>query len=266
MDSDRSPRTLKTVEKTCEILDALKEVEGAGVTELADRLDMSKGGVYNHLATLHDQQYVVKNGDQYELSHRFFNLGEFVKHRDPLYTAGRSEVDRLAKETGESAHLMVEQFGKGTYYYKAQSEKGISQEYHWNLLEETDYLHWTATGKAVMAELPEERIQEIVDTHGLPTMTEKTITELDHLFDELSKIREQGYALNDEEQIRGVRAIGAAVTNHEGVVLGAISVSGPTSRIGEDKFSSRYPELVMQAANIIEVTLDTQGSSFSPDG
>jgi len=146
--------------------------------------------VYNHLATLHDQQYVVKDGDQYKLSHRFFNLGEFVKHRDPLYTAGRSEVDRLADETGESAHLMIEQFGKGTYYYKAQSEKGISQEYHWNLLEETDYLHWTAAGKAVLAELPEERVQEIIDTHGLPAMTEESITDPGHLFDELSEIRE----------------------------------------------------------------------------
>lgn len=265
MESDQPPRTLKTVERTCEILDALKELEGAGVTKLADHLDMSKGGVYNHLATLHDQQYVVKNGDEYELSHRFFNLGEFVKHRSPLYTAGRSEVDRLAEETGENAHLMVEQFGKAIYYYKAQSDKGISREYHWNLLEEPDYLHWTAVGKAVLAELPRERVEEIIDTHGLGAMTEETITDPDRLFDELDEIRRKGYALNDEEQIRGVRAIGTTVLNHQGDVLGAISVSGPTSRIDDEKFTSEYPELVMQAANIIEVSLDTQGSSFSPD-
>ena len=266
MNSDRSPRTLTTVERTCEIIDGLKQLEGAGVTELANRLGMSKGGVYNHLATLHDQGYVVKDGDTYELSHRFFNLGEFVKHRDPLYTAGRGEVDRLAEETGESAHLMIEQFGRGIYYYKARSEEGISQAFHRNLLEETDYLHWTATGKSVLAELPEERVLEIVDTHGLPSMTDRTITEIDPLLEELAATRERGYAVNDEEQIRGVRAVGTAVKNHNEEVLGAISVSGPTSRIGEETFTTRLPELVMQAANVVEVTLDTSGTSFSPDG
>lgn len=265
MTTDNNPRTLKTVENTCEILNALKELNGARLTELADHLGMSKGGVYNHLATLQNEEYVVKTGKEYKLSHRFFNMGEFVKHRNKLYSVGKSEVDKLAEETGESTHLMIEQFGKGTYYHKARGQMGISQDYHQNLLEETDYLHWTSTGKAILANMTKERVEEIVDQHGLPSMTENTITEISELFDELDEIRDRGFALNDEEQIRGVRAVGACVKDHQDDILGAISVSGPTSRISDEKFYDTYPELVMQTANVIEVACDTQGSDFNPD-
>lgn len=258
------PRTLQSVERACRILDALKELNGAGVTELANHLDMSKGGVYNYLATLHKQEYVVKTNEKYKLSGHMFNIGEHVKHQSSLYNVGKSEVDRLADDTGESAHLMVEQFGKGFYYHKAQGQKGISREYHLNLLEQPDYLHWSSTGKAVLAALPEERTREILRTRGMPEMTNHTITDLDTLLDELDDVREQGYAQNDEEQIPGVRAVGAAVTNHDGEVLGAISISGPTSRIGDEKFHEEYPELIMRSKNVIEVNMETRDSQQTP--
>lgn len=265
MSDDGGPRTLTTVERTCEILAALKELDGAGVTEIAEHIEMSKGGAYNHLATLHDQEFVVKMDDEYRLSGHFFNMGEYVKHRDPLYTVSRPVIDQLAEETGESAHLMIEQFGKGFYYHKAQGQKGISEEFHLNLLEETDYLHWSSTGKAVLAELSEERARSILKRQGMPKITEFTKTDPDELFKELEEVREQGYALNDEEQIRGARAVGAAITTYNDNVLGAISISGPTSRIDDEKFHETYPELVRRMKNVIEVNLETQDGQTVPE-
>lgn len=264
MATDDGPRTLRTVERACRILDALKELDGAGVTELANHLDMSKGGVYNYLATFHEQEYVVRTDEGYELSGHLYNIGEHVRQQNPLYTVGKSEIDRLAEESGESAHLMVEQYGMGIYYYKAQGQKGISQEYHHNLLETPDYLHWSATGKAVLAALPEERTREILDRRGMPEITDHTITDPATLLEELETVREQGYAQNDEEQIRGARAVGAAVTDHDGDVLGAVSISGPTSRITDRKFNETYPELILRTKNVIEVNLETQGGQQAP--
>lgn len=264
MTKSGKPRTLKTAENTCQIIDALKQLEGAGVTELANFLDMSKGGVYNHLATLHEKELVVKNGDEYQLSGHFFNFGEFVKHRNPLYNVGKDEIENLAQKTGESSHLMVEQFGKGFYYHKAQGQKGISRDFHLELLEEPDYLHWSSTGKAVLAMISEDRAREILEHRGMPKATEQTITEPDTLFEELETVRECGYAQNDEEQIRGVRAVGAPVTAQSGDVLGAISISGPTSRINDEKFTETYPKLVLQTKNVIEVNLETRSGQNPP--
>lgn len=264
MATENGPRTLQTVERACRILDGLKELNGAGVTELANHLDMSKGGVYNYLATFLEQEYVVRTEEGYELSGHLYNIGEHVRHQNPLYTVGKSEIDRLAEETGESAHLMVEQFGMGIYYYKAQGKKGISQEYHHKLLETPDYLHWSATGKAVLAALPEERTRNILETRGMPAITDNTITDAGTLLDELETVKEEGYAQNDEEQIRGVRAVGTGVTDSDGDVLGAVSISGPTSRITEQKFHEKYPELIMRTKNVIEVNLETQGGQQTP--
>ena len=262
--AEDGPRTLTTVERTCRLLDTLKELEGAGVSELADHLGMSKGGVYNHLATLHEHQFVVRTDEGYELGAKLFNVGQFVKHRSRLYNVAKSEVEKLAEETGECAHLMVEQFGRGIYYHKAIGGEGIAQEYHIELLEEPDHLHWSSSGKALLAELPEERVREIAAEHGLPRMTDHTITDVDELLGELAEVREQGYAQNDEEQIRGARAVGSAVT-HRDEVLGSISVSGPTSRIDDEKFHETYPRLVTQLTNVIEVTLETRDGQARPE-
>lgn len=260
-DADDGPRTLTTVENTCAVIDALKEHDGATITELADHLGMSKGGVYNHLVTLEGAQFVRKVDDVYRLSARFFNVGEYVKHHDPLYRSGKTEVERLAEETGESTHLMVEQFGRGYYYHKVPAERGISREFHRNLMEHSDYLHWSSTGKAVLAELPPERVHRVIDRHGLPAETEHTITDEDELLDELATIRERGYALQDEEQILGARAVGSAVTDADGRVLGAISVSGPVSRIDDEMFREELPELVTRTTNVVEVNLETSTDS-----
>jgi DNA-binding IclR family transcriptional regulator len=263
MDEPNTSRTLKTAERTIEVLKALKELDGAGVTELADHLDMSKGGMFNHLATLHKRELVGKTDNTYHLSSHFFNFGEYVKHQNPLYTVGRAQVDELAERTGESTHLMVEQFGKGFYYHKAQGQKGISQDYHQDLLEEPDYLHWSSTGKAVLAEMSEEHVRAILDREGMPELTGQTVTDPSELLAELETIRERGYAQNDEEQIPGVRAVGAAVTT-ENTVLGAISVSGPTTRITDEKFTETYPELVLETKNVIEVNIETKGGQETP--
>jgi DNA-binding IclR family transcriptional regulator len=259
MANERTPRTLKTVESTCAILNALKNLDGSGVTELANYLDISKGAAYNHLVTLHEQQFIHKDDEnQYHLSLRFLNIGEYLRHRHRLYQAGRPETEQLAADTGEYAHLMTEEFGRGFYLYKARGERGIAEDFHQMKSEQPDYLHLSSTGKAILAHLSEERIDRIVEIHGAPEKTAKTITTRDELFDELAQIREQGYALNDQEEVRGTRAVGAPIIDPKEGVLGAISVSGPISRFPDDQFYEELPELVMKRANIIEVYLETQ--------
>lgn len=260
MGSNTPGRHLKTVNTTVDVLQALVELDGAGVTELADYLDLSKAAVHNHLTTLQANRMAVKDGTTYRLGLRFVTLGEYVKHQSQLYEAGTGPTDGLARETGEYAHLMTEEHGRGIHIYKSRGSEAVAEDYHHLNLERPDYLHYSAAGKAVLAHLPEEWVDFIVEEYGLPARTEHTITDSDELREELAEIRERGYALNDEEEIVGLRAVGAPILASDGHVLGAISVSGPTSRMKGDTFREQIPEQVIEAANIIELNIETSNT------
>lgn len=94
-----APKTLSSVEKTLDIIEALWKLDGAGVTELADFLDMSKGTVHVHLSTLERSGFVISKEGQYELGLRFLNFGEYVKRSQPLHEVVEPAVEELAAET-----------------------------------------------------------------------------------------------------------------------------------------------------------------------
>jgi len=251
-----TPRTLKTVTTATEIIDALATLDSAGVTQLAERLGLSKSTTYTHLQTLEAAGLITKHGTDYQLSYKFLQLGEYVKHRSLLYQVGKAEVDRLADETGQYCHLVSEENGRGVNLYKIRGETAVGDEYQAAKLQHRDRLHMTAAGKAILAALERERVEEIIETHGLPSWTEQTITDPETLFQALSDIQERGYAYNDEEEIEGLRAVGAPICDRDGRVLGALSVSGPTSFLREDTFRQAIPERVVSAANVIEVNIN----------
>jgi DNA-binding IclR family transcriptional regulator len=254
--NESSSRTLKTADMTCQIFTALRDLDGARLTELANYLDMSKSGLHHYLSTLHQNQFVVKRDDEYHLSSKFLLMGEYVRQRPDLYQIGRQEIQNLAEETGEFAHLMAEEFGLGIHLYKARGTEGAAAEFYRQKEQRPDYLHISAAGKALLAHLDRERVESIIDEYGLVAKTEKTITDPATLFEEIETIRERGYALNNEEEVRGTRAVGAAVLNSDGSPVGALSVSGPTSRISDERFHNTLPKDVTRAANMIENTLE----------
>lgn len=257
MTPETEGRQLKTVNTSLRIIEALVELDGAGVTELADHLDLSKASVHSHLSTLRGNRLVVKRDANYEIGLRFVTIGEYVKHHNRLYNAGKDPIDELAEKTGEYAHLMAEEYGRGIHLYKAKAEGAVAKEYHQLNLERPDFLHYSSIGKAILAYLPDERVRAIYDEYGLPRRTENTITDFETLQTELQEVRERGYAVNDEEEIIGLRAVGAPVRQSNGSVLGAISVSGPLTRMKGETFETTIPEQVMQAANLIELNIET---------
>ena len=245
-----SGRRVQAVQISCSILEALREMDGAGVSELADRLDRSKATIHSHLATLVDNEFVVKHDDSYEISLRFVDIGEYAKNQIDIYEVAKDEVDRLAEETGEVAQFMVEEHGRGVYLHKSSGENAIqTASYTGNRKD----LHCTALGKAILSQLPAERVDEIIDRHGLPQRTENTVSSREELFDALETIRDQGVAFDDEEILQGLRCIAAPIQHPTGDIHGAISISGPTSRFKGDRFHEELPEVVKGAANVIEV-------------
>ena len=247
-----STTSLQTTENTIRIVAGLKELDGAGVTELATHLSMSKSTVHDHLTTLRRHNYVTKKGDSYEIGLGFFEMGEYARKRRKIYEVARPEVIDLAEETGELANLMVEEHGRGVYLYRARGEKAVTLDTHTG---KRRYLHNTALGKAILAHLPEDRAREILDRHGLPAATPNTITDRKQLHETLAEIRECGIAYCGQERVEGLQCVAAPVLGRDDEVLGAISVAAPTTRLTDERFAKKIPELVLQAANVVEINI-----------
>jgi DNA-binding IclR family transcriptional regulator len=250
MASEETGRTVKSVQTALDVTDYLKENGGAGVTELADELGHSKGTIHSHLATLYENEYVIKDGDEYRLSLRYLELGEFVKDRLGFYGVVKDEVDDLAAETGELAQFATLEHGRAVYLYKVGGEKAVQTA---STIGKREYVHCLALGKAMLAYLPRARVDGIIDRHGLPPVTEKTITDREELYETLEVVRERGYAIDNEEKIESLRCVGAPVKTNDHEVLGAVSISGPASRMEGERFEEELPNKVMRSANVIEI-------------
>lgn len=264
-DGANQSRMLKTLLNGVEIIDLLRKSGKAGVTEIAEELGISKGTACTYLKTLEEGELIVQPNEKYELSKKFLVIGEYVRNQQELYRKGKKKIDRLADETAHYAHIVVEENGRGINLYQAKGSEAIGDEYQEAKFHHRDYLHMTAAGKAILAQLPPETFDEIIDRHGLPANTENTITDRNLLSMNLEEIRDRGYALNDEEEIEGFRAVAAPIMGRDGDVLGSLSVSGPTSFLSDENFHETIPEKVTQTANIIEVDINMANRSEEID-
>lgn len=244
--------TIGALGTSLRILEALERKGAAGVTELSNELELPKSTVYSHLRTLREYEYVVRQGDRYCIGLKFLNLGEHTRDRMPIYEVAKPEVEALAEETGELANLLVEEHGEGVYLFRSKGDEAVSLDTHAGMRVK---LHCTSLGKAILAYLPEERVDEIVDRWGLPAQTATTITTREALDEELAAVRERGYAYDKGERLSGLRCVAAPIKNADGNAIGAVSVAGPTSRMKGERFETEVPERVMSAANVIELNL-----------
>lgn len=243
-------RRIQAVQISCDILTALLELDGAGVTGLADHLGYSKGTIHGHLATLYENEFVVKNEGTYELSLRFIDFSQQIKDTFGIYEIAKEETDTLAERSGEFAQFMVEEHGWGVYLHKAMGENAVKSA---SYAGHRKHLHCTAIGKAILSQLPNDRVEEIITQHGLPRYTEHTITEPEALHDELETIRSRGLAYDNNEILQGLRCIATPVTAPNGALLGSISISGPSSRMRGEFFETEAPEMLKDAANVIGI-------------
>lgn len=242
---------IKSVETTFRIIDALRTLDGAGVSELANHLNMPKSTVHDHLQTLERTDHVLLEAQTYRIGPHFLDYGGYARKQMKVFQVAETEVQKLAIETGQHANLMVEDKGMGVFLYKAKGEDAVHLDTYEGM---RVHLHATSLGKAILAFLPEYRVEEIIDEHGLPQITENTVASREALMKELEQIRKQGYSTDDEERVKGMRCVGAPIIP-EDTAVGAVSVSGLTSFMQGNRFEDELPQLVQGTANVIEVNL-----------
>lgn len=252
MAEPEAPRTLETLERALTVIEAIQELNGARVSELAEHLDLPQSTVHGYLSTLQRNRYLVKTGDEYDIGLKFLNVGGYVTDREPGYDFAREKVKELARETGERAQFIVEEYGRGTYIHTETEDSAVQIDAR---IGKEKPLHASAAGKAILSTFSQDRVDAVIDRWGQPQLTEHTITDRDRLLDELETTAERGYSLNREESVKGLHAVGAPVMNPDGACFGALSVSAPSNRFQGERFNEDVPILVLGAANDIELRL-----------
>ncbi|GAA0239194.1 IclR family transcriptional regulator [Haladaptatus pallidirubidus] len=243
--------TVSTLNTALAIIHTLQEKKSASIEELATELDLAQSTVHRHLFTLRKQGYIVKN-DDYQLGMRFLTLGGHVQSNNPSYNLAVEKVDQVARKTEERVQFIVEEHGRRYYLYTQTGKNAVQTD---ATIGKYGYLHASAAGKAILAAFPDDRVNEILDEHGMPASTVNTITDRDELFTELEEVRETGVAFNEEESTIGLRAVGTGVCGTNGLPVGALSISGPAHRFKGEKFHKKLPNLILGTANELELKL-----------
>lgn len=251
--NDQAGGKIKTSGRVFDVLELLMASEGAMVSAVADKLDVSKSTAHRHLNSLESRGYVVQRGDEYDLSYKFLRFSEYVSNAREGDDLARQMVNELADRTDEHAQFFIEEHGWAVYVYGQGGEQAV---YSGPGLGNTVHLHATAVGKSLLAHMPSESLRQFLQERELPALTEHTLTESDELRRELEMVREQGYALNREENIEGLRAVGVPVFDPDGDVFGALSISGPTRRMHGERFREELPEHLLGRANELELNIE----------
>lgn len=229
MKRDGAPETRKTTQTSLRVLDAVKELDGATLSELVEHTGLATSTLHTHVQTLVTTGHVVETDGEYQLGLKLFHLGEKARYRDERYRLARQTAAELADRVSDEVNFSVEEHGRSIVLFdeaNTSDQRGfqVGRYFH---------MHSSASGKAMLAEFDEDRIRSIIDRWGQPQHTEHTITDFDALLDELAAVSRQGYAVNRQEEIEGLRAVGMPVTEPDGSVFGAIDVSGASYRLAE---------------------------------
>lgn len=241
---------LSSVRRAFNILEIIDENDGIEIGELADIKDMPRSTAHIYLKSLTKTGFVVEEDGTYRLSLQFLEYGGRVRRKRRFFHVAKGEIKDLADKTGEVASLGIEENGKRVLIYKSEGGDAI---YDKAPTGEQTNLHWTALGKVILAYLPPERVDAIVEEQGLPELTEYTVTTRDSLRDELKTIRERGYSLEDEERRSGVRSIAVPVQPDSEDVVGAVSLTGPKRKFTEERIESELLSEIKNAVNVIEI-------------
>lgn len=225
-----SPYSIRAVDRVVDILDLLQGAsESLSLGELSKATGLPKSSAFRYLETLEARGYVVRdaNGESYRLGLAFRPM----RPRDLslLASVSRPRMQELCGRFEETVNLGVLDGNRVAYLEMVESPRAMrfaARPGH------RDPIHSSALGKALAARLRPVEVHRILGVEGMPALTERTITEPERYLDELERVRERGYALDNGENEDGGRCVGVVLPDP---LPAALSLSAPAARFASER-------------------------------
>jgi DNA-binding IclR family transcriptional regulator len=241
-----------SVGRALAILEALgRKSQGCGCTELGKMLHLHKSTVHRLVSTLQAHGFAEKDPhtERYKLGTKMIYLGQEALNSLDFRKVAIPFMQELVEISRETVQLAVLDGGEVLVLERDHSPEVITVN-----LGLRGQVHCTAEGKVLLASLPPEKVVKILKKKGMFRHTAHTITEISQMISHLEKVRSQGFAVNTEEMVEGVRAIAAPVYNHAGRVIAALSITGPSSRLSPERIC-RLVTVLKEACTSISMQL-----------
>jgi IclR family acetate operon transcriptional repressor len=247
----RSIYDVAVLQKALDLLEVLAEQPDLGLSELSEKTGASKASTYRMLSTLESRGFVVKRGDtrKYAPGVQLVALSCAVVARLDLVKAARPYLEDLQRTSNETVNLGILADAQVLYVDILESDQGLRMAAH---VGARDALHSTALGKAILSALPAGEARGLLDGYRRLPATPRTIVALDALMSELAATAARGYSIDDEENEAGARCVGVPIRDLAGRAIGALSLSGPSTRISDAVIVAFGRELKRAAEGIEE--------------
>jgi IclR family acetate operon transcriptional repressor len=246
----RDPSQVQSLTRALALLNALAEsVDGMSLGDLAQVVGLAPSTAHRLLTTLQGQRFVrfIAAEGVWQVGVQAFIVGQTFRRARDVIALARPAMRRLMEESGETVNLYIEEGGEAVCMGQVECRqvmRAISRPGG------RVKMHCSGVGKAMLARLPEGEVTRILQAHGLPRMTERTLDTPRRLRADLEEIRRRGFAVDDEEHAVGMRCVAAAILDEDGRPLAALSLSGPVARI-DDAGLMAAGVLVAKAADTV---------------
>lgn len=229
-DDKTEQNTIKSLDRAMEVFEYLSEQQGKSLSTLASETGQSPATLYRILTTLEGRGLVEFNPEAqvWDIGPRAFVIGARFLRRTSLVDRARPILRKLMERTGETANLGIQKGAHVLFLSQVETHASIRAFFPPGTLSP---MHSSGIGKALLAEMDDDRLVRTLSGVDLEEFTPNTITGLDALRQDLGAIRKRGYSIDEEERNIGMRCIAASVFDMTQDAVAGISVSGPTSRV-----------------------------------
>ena len=255
---DKAPQnTVKSLDRALEVLVRLGEMQGGTLSEIAGALDQSPATIYRVLTTFQGRGFVDfdEQSQVWNIGPAAFLTGSQFLRRTSLVERARPIMRDLMEATGETANLGIERDGKVLFLGQVETHATIRAFFPPGT---ASAMHASGIGKALLSRMDDKRQRAVLAAGKLEQFTPHTLTEPDAIIVDLRAAKLRGYAIDGEERNLGMRCIAAPVYNVFGEAVAGVSVSGPTSRITQDRIEDLAAP-VMQAAADLTIAIGGNG-------
>jgi DNA-binding IclR family transcriptional regulator len=235
VEADRAQQGgVQSVDRALAVLEILARDGHAGVSDIAEEMNLHKSTVFRLLGSLVSRDMVQQNTGRgkYQLGFGILRLASSIPGRLSLVHEARPVLESLAEEYKETVNLAVL---RSNFAVNVDQAMGPSMLATYDWVGSLTPLHATSSGKVLLAALPADERGRILKETGLPARTPRTITSRDQLENQLLDVSRNGYAVTRDEIEIGLNAAAAPIYNHTGAVIGAVSISGPAFRFDPEK-------------------------------